>query len=66
VVPGVEVINEVHNTRQTSLWVRAVDSTPPLPPGWEARGLSLEEVVVAYLANPNATAFPIPALEEAS
>jgi ABC-2 type transport system ATP-binding protein len=63
VIPGVEVIKSLRNIRQTSLWVRAQRDDFRVPPGWQSRDLSLEEIVVAYLGNPDANAFPAPSLE---
>jgi ABC-2 type transport system ATP-binding protein len=35
----------------------------PVPPGWEAHPVSLEELVLAYLREPGAAALPGPARE---
>jgi ABC-2 type transport system ATP-binding protein len=61
-VAGTEVIRATHTERQSSLWVRAIDSAPHIPPAWEVKTLSLEEIVVAYLANPDAGSMPGPVL----
>lgn len=63
-MPGVEIIKSLHNSRQSSLWVRLAEGEFALPSGWEVNDLSLEEMVVAYLGNPEASAFPAPTLEE--
>ncbi|HEX3309991.1 MAG TPA: hypothetical protein VHS32_27375 [Streptosporangiaceae bacterium] len=53
----------VHASRaeaQAHLLIRAaVDD--PVPPGWEAHPVSLEELVLAYLREPGAAALPGPA-----
>jgi ABC-2 type transport system ATP-binding protein len=43
------------------LLVRA-SADDPVPPGWEAHPVGLEELVLAYLREPGATALPGPAL----
>ncbi len=60
---GMEVVRTLHAERQTSAWVRGV--LAPLPPGWRAEPLPLEELVIAYLASPSAVELPRPALEAA-
>jgi ABC-2 type transport system ATP-binding protein len=39
---------------QAHLLVRVVDTTDPVPPGWEAHPVSMEELVLAYLRSPGA------------
>jgi hypothetical protein len=43
------------------LLVRYDGSSNPVPPGWEARSVTLEEVTLAYLREPGAAALPGPA-----
>ena len=55
----------VHATRaeaQAHLLIRAA-ADDPVPPGWEAYPVSLEELVLAYLREPGAAALPGPARE---
>ncbi len=61
--PGVDVVKEQHGERQSSFWVRG--APPALPAGWRAERLPLEEIVIAYLGSPGATALPEPRLVEA-
>jgi ABC-2 type transport system ATP-binding protein len=46
---GVDIVATEHGDRQTTLWVRG-DGEPPA--GWRSSPLSLEDVVLAYLAAP--------------
>jgi ABC-type multidrug transport system ATPase subunit len=41
--------------------VRGYATSEPMPPGWEARSLTLEELTLAYLREPDAAALPGPA-----
>ena len=53
----------VHASRaeaQAHLLIRAA-ADDPVPPGWEAHPVSLEELVLAYLREPGAAALPGPA-----
>jgi ABC-2 type transport system ATP-binding protein len=53
----------VHASRaeaQAHLLIRAA-ADDPIPPGWEAHPVSLEELVLAYLRQPGAAALPGPA-----
>jgi ABC-2 type transport system ATP-binding protein len=55
----------VHASRaeaQAHLLIRAA-ADDPVPPGWEAYPVSLEELVLAYLREPGAAALPGPARE---
>src|SRR5437763_5122363 len=45
---------------QAHLLIRAA-ADDPVPPGWEAHPVSLEELVLAYLRQPGAATFPGPA-----
>jgi ABC-2 type transport system ATP-binding protein len=56
--------NVVHSRRggsQAHLVVRGIGARDPVPPGWEAHPLSLEELSLAYLREPSAAALPGPA-----
>jgi ABC-2 type transport system ATP-binding protein len=56
--------NVVHASRgasETRLLVRLDQTSGPLPAGWEARSLTLEELTLAYLREPSAAALPGPA-----
>jgi ABC-2 type transport system ATP-binding protein len=46
---------------QAHLLVRTSASAEPVPPGWEAHPVGLEELVLAYLREPGAAALPGPA-----
>ncbi|MGH2864946.1 MAG: ABC transporter ATP-binding protein [Solirubrobacteraceae bacterium] len=41
--------------------VRGYATSEPMPPGWEAHSLTLEELTLAYLREPDAAALPGPA-----
>jgi ABC-2 type transport system ATP-binding protein len=56
--------NVVHASRaasQAHLLVRGNGATDPVPPGWEAHSLTLEDLTLAYLRQPGAAALPGPA-----
>ena len=56
-----ERLRVVHAGRagdQAHLLVRTTIPADPLPPGWRCRGAGLEEIVLAYLREPGATALP--------
>jgi len=58
-----ERLRVVHTQRgeaQAHLLVRA-DADDPVPPGWEAHPVGLEELALAYLREPGAAALPGPA-----
>ena len=46
---------------QAHLLARTSGTTDPVPPGWEAHPVSLEELTLAYLREPGAAALPGPA-----
>src|SRR5580704_4186735 len=57
-------LNVVHVRRgeaQAHLLVRTDGTTAPMPPGWEAHPVSLEELTLAYMRDPSAAALPGPA-----
>jgi ABC-2 type transport system ATP-binding protein len=59
IVGVAQVVRSSHTDRQASLLVRT--SGPIHDPAWTAREVSLEDVVLAYLADPSAGALPGPA-----
>ena len=46
---------------QAHLLVRCDGTSDPVPPGWEAHSVTLEELTLAYLREPGAAALPGPA-----
>ncbi|HEX5225905.1 MAG TPA: hypothetical protein VFW29_12325, partial [Solirubrobacteraceae bacterium] len=59
-----EGLNVVHTRRgeaQVHLLVRTNGSADPVPQGWEAHPVGLEELALAYLREPGASALPGPA-----
>jgi ABC-2 type transport system ATP-binding protein len=62
-----ERLGVVHARRggaQAHLLVRTNGSTDPVPPGWEAHPVSLEELALAYLREPGAASLPGPVRAE--
>ncbi len=60
-VAGVaSIVQESHAERQTTLFVRT--DGPILDPAWEVHEVSLEDLVLAYLGQPAASALPEPRL----
>jgi ABC-2 type transport system ATP-binding protein len=55
------VVHERRAEAQAHLLVRTSGPADPVPPGWEAHPVSLEELVLAYLREPGAAALPGPA-----
>jgi len=58
-----ERLNVVHTRRgeaQAHLLIRTNGNASPVPSGWEAHPLSLEELVLAYLREPSAASLPGP------
>ncbi len=55
------VVHARNGGAQAQLLVRTTATTEPVPPGWEAHPVSLEELVLAYLREPSAAALPGPA-----
>jgi ABC-2 type transport system ATP-binding protein len=55
------VVHERRAEAQAHLLVRTSGPTDPVPPGWEAHPVSLEELVLAYLREPSAAALSGPA-----
>jgi ABC-2 type transport system ATP-binding protein len=58
---GLRVVHERRAEAQAHLLVRIADPADPVPPGWEAHPVGLEELVLAYLREPGAAALPGPA-----
>ena len=54
------VVHASHAASETRLLVRRDDASGPLPAGWEARSLTLEELTLAYLREPSTAALPGP------
>ena len=44
---GIQVVSENHAEARSQVWVQG--EVPPLPPGWTATPLALEELVLVYL-----------------
>jgi ABC-2 type transport system ATP-binding protein len=55
------VVHARHGAAQAHLLVRTSGATDPVPPGWEAHPVSLEELTLAYLREPATGALPGPA-----
>jgi ABC-2 type transport system ATP-binding protein len=55
------VVNCRRAGTQSHLLVRTASPADPVPPGWEAHDVGLEELVLAYLRKPGAAALPGPA-----
>jgi ABC-2 type transport system ATP-binding protein len=55
------VVHARRGTAQAHLLVRTSGATDPVPPGWQAHPVSLEELTLAYLREPGAGALPGPA-----
>jgi ABC-2 type transport system ATP-binding protein len=62
-LPGIEVIRSSHSERQTTIWARG--DLRALPTGWRTEPLSLEHLVLAYMASPEATHAVDPVLRAA-
>jgi ABC-2 type transport system ATP-binding protein len=54
------VVHESRGASQTHLVVRCDSTSDPVPSGWEAHPLTLEELTLAYLREPGAAALPGP------
>ena len=59
---GLAVVHERRAGAQAHLLVRTGGLADPVPAGWEAHPVGLEELVLAYLREPGAAALPGPAL----
>jgi len=60
------VVHARSGEAQAHLLVRTSGATDPVPPGWEAYQVSLEELTLAYLREPGAAALPGPARDGAA
>ena len=58
------VVHARRGGAQAHLLVRTNGSTDPVPPGWEAHPVSLEELALAYLREPGAASLPGPVRAE--
>jgi ABC-2 type transport system ATP-binding protein len=58
------VVHVRRGEAQAHLLVRTNGQAEPVPPGWEAHRVGLEELALAYLREPGAAALPGPAREE--
>ncbi|SPL88291.1 Methionine ABC transporter ATP-binding protein [[Actinomadura] parvosata subsp. kistnae] len=58
----IPVIGDSRSGRQAVLLARTGPGTPSHDPRWRVSGVSLEELVLAYLRHPDATVLPRPAL----
>jgi ABC-2 type transport system ATP-binding protein len=54
------VVHETRAEAQAHLLVRVGGPADPVPPGWEAHPVGLEELVLSYLRQPGAAALPGP------
>ena len=62
-VRELSVVQETRAAAQAHLLVRTSEAADPVPPGWEAHTITLEELVMAYLRAPGGAAErPAPAL----
>jgi len=57
---GLNVVHARRGRAQAHLLVRTNGTTDPVPLGWEAHRVSLEELTLAYLREPGAAALPGP------
>ena len=57
-VAGATVISAEHTERQSTMFVRI--DRPVADPRWRAHEVSLEDLVLAYLAHPASSALPGP------
>ena len=55
------VVHARHGVAQAHLLIRTTAAADPVPPGWEAYPVSLEELTLAYLREPGAAVLPGPA-----
>ena len=58
------VVHARRGGAQAHLLVRTNGTTAPVPPGWEAHPVSLEELALAYLREPGAASLPGPVRAE--
>ncbi|MEV0975202.1 ABC transporter ATP-binding protein [Microtetraspora glauca] len=60
------VVRDRRATAQTHLLIRATGQTLATPPGWRKEPVGLEELVLAYLREPDAFALPGPRTSDAT
>jgi len=58
------VVHARRGGAQAHLLIRTNGRTDPVPPGWEAHPVSLEELALAYLREPGAASLPGPVRAE--
>jgi ABC-2 type transport system ATP-binding protein len=58
------VVHARRGGAQAHLLIRTTGRTDPVPPGWEAHPVSLEELALAYLREPGAASLPGPVRAE--
>ncbi|MGA8415379.1 MAG: ABC transporter ATP-binding protein [Candidatus Dormiibacterota bacterium] len=58
--PRLNVVHVRRGEAQAHLLVRTNGTSEQVPPGWEAHPVSLEELTLAYMRDPNAAALPGP------
>jgi ABC-2 type transport system ATP-binding protein len=58
------VVHARHGQAQAHLLVRTNQPADPVPPGWQAHSVGLEELTLAYLREPAAAALPGPSRPE--
>ncbi len=61
-----QVVHASRGASQAHLLVRGDARPGPVPPGWEAHSVTLEELTLAYLRQPGAEALPRPARARAA
>jgi ABC-2 type transport system ATP-binding protein len=54
----VSVVEDTRTDRQATMLARAESGLPALDPSWQARAVNLEELVLAYLRQPESAALP--------
>jgi ABC-2 type transport system ATP-binding protein len=59
--PRLSIVHARSGEAQAHLLVRTNGTNEPVPPGWEAHPVSLEELTLAYMRDPAAAALPGPA-----
>ena len=57
---GIDVVHALHSKAQTQFLIRTNGSVNAIPPNWNVRPVSLEELAMAYLREPGAASLPGP------
>ncbi len=60
-IQGLNIVHARRGEAQAHLLVRTNGPTEPAPPGWEAHPVSLEELTLAYMREPEVATLPGPA-----